>query len=469
MTVKIAAPALQKEWTALLLLTITTLTSLSIGIIALFSGWLTIFQNLFYIPIIVSCAYYMKKGFIFSVFLTCLYFILMMLFTQNSDVLVGAFIRVLIFILVAGVVTYLSLIRASAEVALRASEERYRIVADFTANWEYWEASDGTLLYISPACQRITGYSPQEFMDDPHLTETIIYPDDRHVFDRHRSDMKQPAGVVGVHEVDFRIFTKDGSIRWIGHTCRSVFGDEEVSLGRRASNREITDRKQVEEALRLANTKLNLLTAITRHDIQNQVTVLLGYLTLAEETGGDPGEHDMYLKKAETAGARISHLIAFTKEYQQIGVETPTWRELRSEISEAEGAAPLGNVKVENLVPRGLTLYADPLIVKVFYNLLDNAVRYGGKITQVRFSARERDGALVVVCEDDGSGVPVDEKEKIFARGYGKNTGLGLFLSREILSITGMTITEIGEPGKGARFEVTVPNGAYRFTSTKEK
>ena len=108
-------------------------------------------------------------------------------------------------------------------------------------------------------------------------------------------------------------------------------------------------------------------------------------------------------------------------------------------------------------------MFADPLIVKVFFNLIDNALRYGGKITTIQFSAEESDGDHIVVCEDDGIGISAVEKEKIFDRGFGKNTGLGLFLAREILDITGITIRETGEEGKGARFEIMVPKGMWRM------
>jgi signal transduction histidine kinase len=101
--------------------------------------------------------------------------------------------------------------------------------------------------------------------------------------------------------------------------------------------------------------------------------------------------------------------------------------------------------------------------VKVCYNLMDNAVRYGGKITTIRFSALKSGDDHLIVCEDDGDGIVAKEKERIFKRGFGKNTGLGLALSREILSITGITITETGEPGKGARFEIVVPKGMWRM------
>jgi signal transduction histidine kinase len=94
---------------------------------------------------------------------------------------------------------------------------------------------------------------------------------------------------------------------------------------------------------------------------------------------------------------------------------------------------------------------------------MDNAVRYGGKITTIRFSVRESGADTVLLCEDDGDGVLPDEKEKIFERGFGKNTGLGLALSREILAITGIVIQETGEPGKGARFEMIIPKGMWRI------
>jgi signal transduction histidine kinase len=119
---------------------------------------------------------------------------------------------------------------------------------------------------------------------------------------------------------------------------------------------------------------------------------------------------------------------------------------------------------VKNDLPDGAEVFADPLIVKVFYNLMDNSVRYGGKITTIRFSVEEAGANHLIVCEDDGDGVVAEEKEKIFERGFGKNTGLGLALSREILDITGIIIRESGDPGKGARFEIVVPKGAWRIT-----
>jgi signal transduction histidine kinase len=114
--------------------------------------------------------------------------------------------------------------------------------------------------------------------------------------------------------------------------------------------------------------------------------------------------------------------------------------------------------------PNNPEIFANPLFEKVFYNLIDNALRYGGAgMKTIRVSSQESDTSLAIVCEDDGVGITDEDKKKLFRKGFGKHTGLGLFLSREILAITGITITENGVPGKGARFEITVPKGAYRM------
>jgi len=218
---------------------------------------------------------------------------------------------------------------------------------------------------------------------------------------------------------------------------------------------------QYSTSLAAANKKLNLLSSITRHDINNQLTILMGYLKILENKQPDPTLNE-HFQRVSNAAKRISAMVKFTGEYEKIGVNTPVWQDTCTLVDTAAKDAPLGMVVVKNDLPSGTEVFADPLVVKVFYNLMDNAVRYGGKITTIRFSVEEAGDDQVIVCEDDGEGIPVEEKEKIFERGFGKNTGLGLALSREILDITGITIRETGVPGKGVRFEMLVPKGMYR-------
>jgi len=176
-----------------------------------------------------------------------------------------------------------------------------------------------------------------------------------------------------------------------------------------------------------------------------------------------------YFQKVVNAAQSISSMIRFMSEYEEVGIDTPVWQECHALADTAAKDVPLGTIVIKNDLPSGAEVFADPLIVKVFYNLMDNAIRHGRKITAIRFSLQESGEDHLILCEDDGDGVPAEEKEQIFNRDFGRNTGLGLFLSREVLAITGITIRENGEPGKGARFEILVPKDAFRFYAMKQK
>jgi signal transduction histidine kinase len=169
-----------------------------------------------------------------------------------------------------------------------------------------------------------------------------------------------------------------------------------------------------------------------------------------------------YICSEERALSDIEKILRFTKEYENLGVKTPGWQDVQDSVRQASGQIHTDRITIRNDTA-GLQVFADPMIERVFYNLIDNAVRYGQTATQIQVRYERRDDGLYLIVEDDGQGVRPEEKEKIFARGFGKNTGLGLFISREILAITELEIHETGEPGKGARFEIRVPEGKYKI------
>jgi PAS domain S-box-containing protein len=615
--------------------------------------------------------------------------------------------------------------RKEAENALRESEQKYRTLADYTYDWEYWIGPDNAILYTTPSCERITGYSQAEFYADKDLLGTIIFPEDRHALDHHLEQsfvQEKPA------MVDFRIVQRNGEIRWIGHVCQPIFNEEGLFLGRRASNRDITHRKQVEDellgtnqrfsdivnflpdptfvidgagrvsawnrameeltgipaasilgrgdyayatwfygtprpvlidmvlhgdleaigarypkyhregntiraeadlhrpdgtvvqfwmtatplynqggevvgaieslrdvthqkaviralqgskryldaiinsisdpvfvkdrqhhwvtlnegfcqfighsreellgksdydffpeaeadifwqkdeevfssrevneneedftdsngnrhrivtkkslyvnetgdvfivgiirditerkrietALQEAHRKLNMLSSITRHDILNQLMALSTYIELSKESESNP-ELIGYIQNEGEIAKRIERQIEFTRYYQDIGVQEPVWQDAGRLIETTAHQLNLGGITVENSVS-GIEIFADPLIGKVFYNLMENSLRHGKTVTRITFSAGKTSNGLVLIYSDNGIGIPDEDKTNLFRKGFGKHTGLGLFLSREILSITGIAIAETGIPGTGARFEISVPDGAYRFS-----
>lgn len=226
----------------------------------------------------------------------------------------------------------------------------------------------------------------------------------------------------------------------------------------------ITDRKKAEATLKEVNKKLNLLGSITRHDILNQITVAQGYMEIIDmdglvEKGTKLSE---YCGKVADAVETIKKQILFTKDYKDMGEQSPEWYNIGRIIEDNYRSSGYRSVKLVNETG-DLEIFADPLFGKVIYNLFDNAVKHGEKITTIKFYFRRSGEDLDLICEDDGIGVPDEVKEKIFRREYYKNTGLGLFLSREILSITGLTIEETGRYGEGARFVIHIPKGLFRF------
>lgn len=139
------------------------------------------------------------------------------------------------------------------EIELNESYEKYRTVADFTYDWEYWIGPDGKYIYISPSCKRVTGYESETFINDPNLLVSIIHPQDKQMFTEHLHVAMN--GNNDVTRMDFRIITQAGEERWISHTCRSVSSSSGKWLGRRGNNRDITDRKKIEEVLSKSEDK----------------------------------------------------------------------------------------------------------------------------------------------------------------------------------------------------------------------
>ena len=232
---------------------------------------------------------------------------------------------------------------------------------------------------------------------------------------------------------------------------------------------DITDRRLVEEALRQANRKLNLLSGITRHDMRNQLMILKSYFEISKGSLADPARTAEFIAKEEKIAETISHQISFTKDYEDMGVKAPAWQNVSALIRRIIARLPMRDIHVDGGDPT-LEVFADRLLEKVFYNLIDNSLRHGGeRMTSIRVTTLKEKRHLVISVEDDGVGISAQDKKRLFTKGFGTHTGLGLYLSREILSITGMTITEKGEPGKGARFEITVPKGAWRRKESGRK
>ena len=253
--------------------------------------------------------------------------------------------------------------------------------------------------------------------------------------------------------------------KWLHFTASPVYDTKQNIIAALETIIDITDLKLAEETVKNANTKLNTLTQITRHDIINQLTVLLGYVTFLEQSLPNDATVKKHAEKIKNAVQTIQNLIVFTREYQKLGMELARWHSLDHLVHKAMDTVDTSSVKII-MDPTPVSIYADPLIERVFENLVDNSIRYGGKATEIRVSFNQSNGAGKIIFEDNGEGIPAAHKTKIFSKGAGKTPGFGLFISKEILEYHGISIKETGYPGHGARFEIEVPGARYKAGKT---
>ncbi|SCL76019.1 Staphylococcus exoprotein expression protein R [Methanoculleus chikugoensis] len=348
--------------------------------------------------------------------------------------------------------------RIRAQERLRESEERFRSLVERSHDC-YIRATTKpqAIEYISPSCESLTGYTREEILSEPDFIRQLIHPDDRKTF----FALLQERDACASQPYVFRIRRKDGRYIWVEACTIPVYGNDGRPVAIDYAIHDIDAWKQTEAALIQANKKLTLMNSIVRHDILNQVTVVLGHIALLRDQPLDPAVVAAF-EKQQAAIEIIRSQIGFTRDYQDLGIRAPRWFPVEPLVTGASKALrPIG-IRISTEL-NGLSVYADPLLSSVFFNLLENAVRHGKTVTEIRVTVVPDGGGARIVWEDNGVGVPGEHKERIFERGFGSHTGLGLFLVKEVLSITGIAIRETGEPGRGARFEMAVPEEHVRY------
>jgi len=353
-----------------------------------------------------------------------------------------------------------------AEEALCESEHKYRFITENIGDMvRVFNIATQRYTYVSPSVERLTGFNVEETMQQ--TLKDVLHPDSFAELMRwlptlieqylHGDETGKTRSLI------LRQRRKDGTWMDVEVVATPLLDDKGEFTEILGVMHDITDRVRAEQALHEANRKLNLLSSITRHDIKNQLMALEGQLTLLKMQQPDIGSND-HLLKAEAAGKRISAMIQLTKQYENANDHSPIWQDINALLRNASEDFQPREAKIVNDVPAGIEIFADPMVSKVFHNLIDNALRHGDRTSTIRFFMGEQDGARAIICEDDGIGIPVEMKEKIFMQSSGKDHGFGLFLSREILAITGITVTEKGELGGGARFVMCIPAEELKAT-----
>ncbi len=374
--------------------------------------------------------------------------------------------------------------RKKAEEALRQSEVKLRTVADFAYDLEYWVAPDGKMLYMSPSSVKFTGYTPDEFIDDSKLFSKIIHPDDKTLVGSHFESITEEER----HEVDFRIITRDGEERWISHACQPVFDGTGKWLGRRSSNRDITERKSMEyeivqasEKLKQSNAELEQFAYVASHDLQEPLRMVASYVQLIERRykGKLDSDADEFIGYAVDGANRMRGLIDDLLTYSRVArlgkPFEPTDIESTLEIallnlktSIAENKAMVTHDKLPMVMADGGQL------VQLFQNLIGNGIKFhGDQAPHVHVSAQVRDTDYLFSVRDNGIGISpeyYDRLFKIFQRLHTREeypgSGIGLAVCKRIVERHGGRIWIESQMGKGSTIYFTL---SKRNRSDSEK
>jgi len=376
------------------------------------------------------------------------------------------------------------------EKVLQDSEVAYRTVADFTFDWEYWQAPNGTLRYISPSCELHSGYSREEFLHDTGLIERIIHPDDLNEFSKHLRAAPGEELTPHQHHIDFRITTKSGEERWIAHICQPAYDSEGNYLGQRASNRDITDRKHAEAVINQLQTELeqrviertaqlNLsykemesFAYSVSHDLRAPLRSIDGFSLALLEDYADKldGQGKDYLRRVRSATQRMAQLIDDILKLSRITrceltLETVNMSNIAvSIVDELRRTSP--ERTVESVITQGLTTQGDKrLMAVVLENLLGNAWKFTGRkaSAHIEFGSLKKDGKTAFFVRDDGAGFDEKYADKLFitfqrlhTEAEFSGTGIGLSLVQHIIQRHGGRVWAEGAVEQGATFWFTL-------------
>ncbi|WP_162148592.1 ATP-binding protein [Desulfuromonas sp. TF] len=363
-------------------------------------------------------------------------------------------------------------VRAATEIerrrvteALRISEERFQVIANYTFDWEYWLAPDGRLLWTNPSVLRITGYSPEECLNMPDFPRTLIHEEDRETdakgclqsFSKRTSD----------NNIHFRICKKNGSVLWVAASWQPIFNVEKEYLGIRASIRDISKRKEAVEKLEATNRELDAFVYTVSHDLRTPLTPIIGFSEFLRENYREQLDDKGLdiLVEIEKQARRMLALMEDLLDLARIGriersAEPIDAFEVLNDVLFDLGsliASSGHSVKKEELPA---THVPKSLLYQVFENLIGNALRYAGPMGGPIEVGGERQGRRVrYFVRDHGRGIPPAERDRIFEAFFrgdsGKKsmgTGIGLATVQKIARLYGGEAWMEETPGGGCTF-----------------
>ncbi len=318
----------------------------------------------------------------------------------------------------------------------------------------------GKITCISDGCSDHLGFFPEE------MTGRLM---SGFVPSEHKDgigEMCGPAEQGNTHSFSFPVIGKDGVFHQAIAISRSIIdGPEQTGMIGIIDG--ISTLKPDEKIIRQANTRIHFLNSIMRHDINNQLTILHGYLSLMEQDDNPVTSSDI-VKILLDATEKIHTMVTFMAEYKDIGTHLPVWMNLYDTFESARSAFDVPGVQIiSEPACRDLELFTVPQITKVFHQLIDNSLRHGKTVSEISLHCRLENRDTIIEYGDNGDGIADTLKSRLFQQGNRQMAGYGLLFVQEVLAIHGFTITVTGTPGNGVRFEIVVPEGSFRVVKKK--
>jgi PAS domain S-box-containing protein len=346
------------------------------------------------------------------------------------------------------------------EYALMESEAKYRQLVEIAQEGVWALDKDSRTVFVNPRMAKMLGYSESEMIGKNLVTFLGKSGSDLAVHNLEGCKLGNQG------ECEFEFIQKDGAHMYVNIAASSIQDDTGNYIGTLALVADITERKKIEvtlkesrDKLEMMNEKLSVVGGLTRHDVRNKLSAVTGYAYILKKKHGDLADVVDGLSRMEQAVAESVKIFDFAKMYEQLGAEELTYIHVEEKLKDA---ATLFSGSIPTIINEchGLTVLADSFLRQLFFNFVDNTRKYGKKTTTIRVHFEKADqDCLKLVYEDDGVGVPLENKQRLFKEGFstGGSTGFGLFLTKKMIDVYGWTITEDGEPGKGAKFTITIP------------
>jgi PAS domain S-box-containing protein len=352
--------------------------------------------------------------------------------------------------------------RKKTEEALMESEDKFRSLVEGASVAIAVSDMGGRFSYVNKALDDLLGYSQEELIGQPF--KNFIHPADRGRI--VRLFLRSIVLPLGPRRIELRVLRKDGSIAYITSTP-TRFSVRGKTIGFLAIMTEITEQKKSLEMMKTLNEKMEVVGSLTRHDLRNKLSNILGRVWLAKKKLAENHEASIDLDEVESSISQAERILDFAGTYEKLGIEKLTYIHVSTSIRQAISILPKAQsepqgVKVADET-QGLMVLADSLLRQLFYNLIHNSIEHGERVQHITIRHVRVGGDLKLIYEDDGVGIPKGEKKKIFKEGYGKGSGYGLFLIRKMCEVFGWAISETGKEGKGAQFTITIPEGRFEL------